>query len=230
MKTLVVLLVVLTICLPIYGENVGEILVYKVTMNCSIGAVFREPNSLDSGWQSASCTINAWMIYDVNLSTNYLNDAKMITYGKDPNGAKVYVNNIDLQKSDGWTYLPGVQKSARTYQPDMYVCAWWTESGVITSNPGVEVDYMQMQGQAKAIDIGLTNKLNVPVKLTGVAMLGYKDTESFVGSGSASATLDTTWTKQANNPGQLDGSFSNTVIAIETFLENNGKGYKGVSQ
>jgi hypothetical protein len=206
MKKLAMLLVVLALCLPSYGD----ILIYKVTI---AGRAISED---EDGASIGSGTIRGYEVVDVNVAdvnNPVIEDDALIVYGKDDDGDKLQVNveNV-IAEEDGYIQL------------EMEKAGHWAV--------GVEVESFTdavLIGKAKEIDIGFgkTEKRIVAKSLTGHGILWGDpiSEEGLIGSGKVTAELKTDWTKDAN---EEETAFDDVVAGIQDYLTD--KGYEDITE
>ncbi len=205
MKKLVMLLAVLALCIPAYGE----ILVYKTKAKI-LAYEYDDPEKLKE-------TYTGYMVLDVNLDDTggllEIEDKVDIWYWK---GSKYYLVDytfeldlwlLDLGSpwvvlSDFWSYL---------YIPIPPDEGYFGQIWAVTSGKGRETN------------IGNGEKRRI-AKSTKGHCLCEQDGESFLGSGTVSSRLSTKFTRIGNRANECDGDFEDTVDAITEYLE--GKGYE----
>lgn len=173
MKKLVMLLIVLAVCLPSYGE----ILIYKVA---TVAKVYE----VDSQ-EFVNAAVKSYIVIEVNdiNSLNVINDVE-IRYFKNAVGNKVQdtVNiNLDLSRE----VLAGKRFDA--------VIASYDEPGDITGT---------LLGKTAMAFVATGVKKSIPTKLEGQLLVdGTVQTLNIVGTAKMVATLKTDWTKTSNDFG-----------------------------
>jgi len=195
MKKLVMLLVVLALCVP----TNGYILVYKVTMNGT--EVRRETTDDTEGWLLQKTSGPGYLVLDVNdEDPNVLNDVKFVDYYTETEDHTKYrLYEIWTTYDEEFTYsiLPGLRPKGKNI----------VNMGLsLTSGRGFELGGVAL-GTVKSADIGTGSKVDVAMVLKGVCEWGYyeDDTLEDTGYGMLTLTLDTKWTKTANNPDETKG-------------------------
>jgi hypothetical protein len=195
MKKLVMLLVVLALCMPSYGY----ILVYKVTMNGT--EVRRETTDDTEGWLLQKTSGPGYLVLDVNdEDPNVLNDVKFVDYyteTEDHTKYRLYEIWTTYDEEFTHSILPGLPPKGKNI----------VNMGLsLTSGRGFELGGVAL-GTVKSADIGTGSKVDVAMVLKGVCEWGYyeDDTLEDTGYGMLTLTLDTKWTKTANNPDETKG-------------------------
>jgi hypothetical protein len=191
MKKLVMVLAVLALCVPTYGY----ILVYKVTMS---GTVAEWETDDTGGWLLHKASGVGYLVLDVDDDDpNALNDVQFIDYFTEDHDKlyNMWVTGEEFTQS----ILPGLPpkgKNIASINIDLS-----TESGTTLGG--------KLFGTVKSTDIGTGGKVDVATSLKGVfAWESYEDdTLNESGYGTLSLTLDSKWTKTANNPDGFDGDF-----------------------
>jgi hypothetical protein len=204
MKKLGILLVVLAICLPAYGY----ILVYKLTASGTSANFDNYPN----GWLLEKASGSGYLVLDVNdEDANVLNDVQYIDYYTDK------VDNKPTKLYDVWTtggdflqnILPGRPPKGKNITA-LNVDLWNGDSSLQLTG--------LLLGTNSLTDIGTLDdednktKVNVAKSLKGSweyisgENLGEpNETLEEHGTGTLSVTLDSKWTKTANNPDETKG-------------------------
>ena len=205
MKTLArmtVLLVVLGLCLPSYGE----ILVYKATQTMTSYTEVAEGE-----WDVMKETSKSYLVIDVNYTTNTFTQSASINYGRDPNGKFFEENALSLE-------LVRVTSDDRV--------RWVVLQEEIEPNEmAPSGSIYALAGLASDRNIGTGTKSEAAAKLKGS---GFEDRTNEglreLGLASVSATLYSAWTVRANGTGtgQLNQSFSDTLAFIEVYLTSKG--------
>jgi hypothetical protein len=171
MKKLTVLLIVLAVCLPGYGQ----ILIYKAA---TVAKVYEADSH-----EFVTAAIKSYIIIEVNdiNSLNVINSAE-IRYFKDAVGNKIQDTvaiNLDLSRDT----LAGKKNDA--------VIASYEEPGDIT---GI------LLGKTTQVFIATGQKRSIPIKLDGQLLIdGTVQSLNLVGTAKLTATLKTAWTKTAND-------------------------------
>ena len=195
MKKLAMLLVILALCVPSYGD----ILVYKVTIS---GKAI-----LEGAGEFAvikSITIKGYSVVDLDSEND-----ELIVYGKELDGDK-YQRNIGgvLEDLDWWNLEKEGQYAVATWVKDGQL----GELALIGTAKLIDIGY------------GKDNKEYAPSSMAGHGKV-WNDpiTDAIImGSGSVTATLDGSLTKTANQWGQ---DFEYTVNRVEQILNNQGYMY-----
>jgi hypothetical protein len=181
MKKLVMLLVVLALCMPAYGY----ILVYKLTMS----GTRADLETSDDTWLLKKDSGCAYLVLDVNdTNENALNGVQCVDYYTQGCN-KLY----EIETGGGnftQTILPGHPPKKNIVRVDID----------LTGTTGL------LLGTVSSTDIGtLTEddppihlKVDVATSLKGVCVNDTPDDR--IGYGTLSGTLDSKWTKTANNP------------------------------
>jgi hypothetical protein len=234
MKKLGILLVVLAICLPAYGY----ILVYKVTTSGTSADFYNDPN----GWLLDRATRTGYLVLDVDDSDpNILNDVQYIdyrTFRLDGSSIKLY----DIFTSNG-----NFSQTIMQGQPPRGKNIADLNADLVNGDSSIQLTGLLL-GNTANTDIGTLTaddppkkaKVNVATNPKGFCqfitgeLLG--DPNEFIngqGGGTISATLDSKWTKTANNPDDTKGfagdfsSFvapdSNSPQGLLNWLINTGK-------
>jgi hypothetical protein len=197
MKKLVMLLVVLALCMPSYGY----ILVYKLTMS---GTAARWETTDDTeGWLLGKDSGRGYLVLDVDEDDpNVLYDVQFISYWSEGNdkGYEIWTTG---EEEFTHSILPGLPpKGKNIVRMELS----------LTDEKGFEVGG-RVLGTVKSTDIGTLDedekkeKKDVATSLKGVcAWEDYEDdTLDDTGYGTVTLTLDTKWTKTANNPDETKG-------------------------
>jgi hypothetical protein len=194
MKKLVMLLVVLALCVP----TNGYILVYKVTMNCT--TVSRQTTDDTEGWLLGKDSRRGYLVLDVNdEDPNVLNDVKSVDYytgTEDHTKYKRYVLNT-YHEEFTYSILPGLPPKGKNI----------VNMGLFLIGERVfELGEVAL-GTAKSVDIGTGSKVEVAMVLKGVCAWGLyeDDTLEVTTYEMLTLTLNTKWTKRANNPDETKG-------------------------
>jgi len=193
MKKLVMLLVVLALCVP----TNGYILVYKVTMSGTAAGLETDGTE---GWLLHKESGQGYLVLDVNdEDPNVLNDVKFVTYYTETRDHTKYKGYEMWDAGEEFTHsilqgLPPKGKNIASINIDLS-----TESGTTLGG--------KLLGTVKSTDIGTGAKVDVAMVLKGVgAWESYEDdTLDSTGYGTLTLTLDTKWTKTANNPDETKG-------------------------
>lgn len=191
------------------GPSAGEILVYKLT-GSGTSASFEtdEPN----GWILEKDSRTAYLVLDVNKSDpNILNDVQYIDYHTDKDS-----NNRSIKRYEIWTagedftqnILPGQPQRGKIENIAALNVDLWDV------DPNSEVLTGLLLGTVSSTDIGTLNgdgkktKVDVATSLKGSyrhksgEYLGEpNETLDEQGAGTLLVTLDSKWTKTANDPG-----------------------------
>jgi hypothetical protein len=225
MKKLVMVLVVLALCVPTYGY----ILVYKVTMSGTVAGWKTTPD----GWLLSKASGRGYLVLDVDDDDpNVLNDVQFIDYYTEDHD-KLY-DMWDAGEEFTHSILPGRPPKGKNI-----VCV---DLNLVDS--GFELGG-RVLGTVKSTDIGTLDedekkeKVDVATSLKGVgAWESYEDdTLNESGYGTLSLTLDSKWTKTANNPDEekgFGGNFENFLApesdapqGLINWLESKGYGPAG---
>jgi hypothetical protein len=189
MKKLVMVLVVLALCVPTYGY----ILVYKVTMS---GTEAKLETDGTEGWLLQKESGVGYLVLDVDDDDpNVLYDVQFIDYFTEDHDKlyNMWVTGEEFTHS----ILPGLPpkgKNIASINIDLSA-----ESGTTLGG--------KLFGTVKSTDIGTGGKVDVATSLKGVfAWESYEDdTLAESGYGTVSLTLDSKWTKTANNEDEEKG-------------------------
>jgi len=201
MKTLaklVMVLAVLALCLPAYGD----VLVYKI----SIKASGFDINAGEAGKVKARgylvVDFDLTVLADMQSGDSEELDAELVLYGKE-GGYKwrktVVVDTFDI------TFVEVGNRSKPHTVAEMEVDV---REGTVVAI---------LAGPDKSTDIGLSRKYYVPAGLKGSALVSG---DSYMGSGKISVKLDSTATKDANL--YLGGDSDDTVEGLEDYLQDKG--------
>jgi len=190
------LLAVLVLCMPSYGY----ILVYKMTMSGT--KAMWETTDDTEGWLLQKASGVGYLVLDVDEDDpSVLYNVQYVDYRtetwEDHTKHKVYemwTTGVEFTQS----ILPGLppKKDIASINVDLS-----TESG--TTSGG------KLLGTVKSTDIGTGEKKDVATSLKGAcAWESYEDdTLNESGYGTLSLTLDSKWTKTANNPDEEKGFY-----------------------
>jgi len=197
MKKLAMLLLVLALCLPSYGD----ILVYKVSIagkvigNTGEDAIFSNQN------------LKGYMVIDIDTTDpdNEADESALIVYGK-VDGEKVQINLGDLLD---YYYMDAMAKA------DTYAVFAGLYSSIDGGGDLVDVSAVLI-GKATLTNIGFEDQRIVAKSLAGNFLLWsdpFGDLDlSIEGSGKIKADLQSNWTK-AYNAGEVD--FADAVADIQ---------------
>jgi hypothetical protein len=199
MKKLVMLLVVLALCVPTYGY----ILVYKLTMSGMV--VDRETIDDTEGYLLGKASGRDYLVLDVNdEDPNVLYDVRFVPYYTYTEDHTKYKGYIMWTPGEEFTcsILPGLPpKGKNIVRMELS----------LTGEEGFEVGW-RLLGTVKSADIGTLDedekkeKKDVATSLKGVKWEHYEnDNLADIGYWTLSLTLDTKWTKTANNPDETKG-------------------------
>ena len=193
MKKLAMLLFVLALCLPSYGD----ILVYKVSI-ASKAIVIDEDVAYIGGE-----TTKGYLVVDVdftNAEEPDIDSSALVLYGKDLDGFKRQVNMGDMTHTYNQDPMEKVGKN-------------WAV-GVWASR---EIGEMVVIGKATWRDIGFgkLEKRIVATSLTGHGIWRYDPIKGIplMSSGTVKADLQSNWTKAYNEDGGTD--FDDVVADIQ---------------
>jgi hypothetical protein len=228
MKKLVLLLIVLAICLPSFGQ----IFVYKVTTKAK-GAGSEDGST---PWTFEGGTARAYLI--VEADGEEILNAMFIPYGKNYDGEKVYVEDSVINpdgfgltiyggdKHDVW----GIDMLSTTVDDTVTSAI----SNAVAEIDNLDVQYGRVVGKTSKTRYGPTSDYTgeIAKSLKGCVILSSVDPQEgapeFFGTAQVKAALNSKFTKNANDPDVGDGDFEAAVIAVEDYLY--GKHYTGVSQ
>lgn len=179
---LVVLVVVLSVCVPSYGY----FLLYNVSASVK-GVNNSTPASI--AWKG-------YLVLDINDSSDDLDDANLIIYGKNSSKAKVYVV---LNESDSNGFIDTDLWS----QGNFAVFNFWSYG-----NPSSPFDFEGLvlgKGAYKDIGLGVSTKKWVASSMKGTTMVWegmlLDADDDIAGTGTVSASLYTVATKAINTYG-----------------------------
>ena len=209
MKKLAMLLLVLALCLPSYGD----ILVYRVHVAAKAIDSTGDDAILSSG------SIRGYLVIDIDTTDPEADPeaGALILYGKDGNGDKVQINEGDLI----WDYSLYAMAKADTYAvfAELY--------GSIDDGDLVDTDAVLI-GKTVLTNIGFgaADKRPVPMFMKGNVLLWSDpfDVLDIGGSGVVQASLHLSWTK-AYNAGE-GTAFDDVVIDI---MEEKLAGYDDIT-
>jgi hypothetical protein len=203
---LLMLLTILAICMPAYGQDGSAILIYAKTMKC-----FEAYEIGDDIWELFSDTYKGFLVLDVfflNGEIDGINSAVQIDYWKDDEGKWYSTNFYDLDyekiEFDGEV--------------------WWVleELNIETGPDGVEV--MILNGQARNINAGLGRdaKLEAPPMLQG-SIIEFFPAEPYKLVCCESLKILSCWTRRANDPDKGDRDIKYAIYNIVVqWLERRG--------
>jgi hypothetical protein len=208
MKRLMLVLVFMAVLsATCYGvSGTPGILVYKMTANFNPWIDYYDGNTADVyPWNEVGYLV--LNLSDVNAGT-LASDPNVIRYGSYRVAGGVYK----------WYYSFIADESSDSL--DIFTIEGTTNIGAyyyIQWNDGYDQGYSSVYGKCKKVDIGIgpKEKPNVPQSLKGIIERWGDD--DYDGFGNVTITLDSKWTKTANDPCDAKGFDGN----IETFLDPN---------
>lgn len=218
----VTFLVVLTFCLPTYGE----ILVYKYSHNFT---EFELADADDSQWDVHTCRNRGFFIIDVNCLDGTVQNGKvkasaLILYGSDNSGKWLEIR--DFQSMQVVRFAYGQRGKVK-----------WLFIDDDSDVDDLDADGILMaEGQARYTDIGLGkyDKREVAMSLRGYTMANETKgqggiaavQEGDIENGKVSLRYDSRWTKKANAVDLFNQDFEAVLFdeenGIIAYLEGRG--------
>jgi hypothetical protein len=206
MKKLGILLVVLAMCLPAYGY----ILVYKVTISVTMASFENEPND-PNGWLLEKGSGCGYLVLDVNdEDTNVLNDVQYIDYYIDKDGGKTYKLYEIWEPGEDFarTILPGRPpkgKNITALNIDLWNGSSFQLTGLLLgTNSLTDIGTLDNEDKKTKVDVATSLKGSCWV-ISGENLGEPNETLDSQGTGTFTLTLDSKWTKTANNIDETKG-------------------------
>jgi len=206
MRTLVkflMLLVVLAVSLPAYGQGDMAVLVYKKTLNCW-DAWEGDPNDWDVEDEKTKGFLILEVLYNPDGTISEVLNAAQIEYGKDDEGKWYEEHGHDF---DVFRVVDG-----RSVE-------WML---VETNTDDDEGELMMLRGRVRNKKIGIEDASGVATKLAGNRVGFWTDGDDDIILCSLSLRLHTAWTKCFNEDGF---DIEDAMNEIEDWLENKGYVY-----
>ncbi|MGA2173122.1 MAG: hypothetical protein ABSG82_08990 [Sedimentisphaerales bacterium] len=209
MKKLLVLVSVAAMCLPSYGD----ILVYKTTCNFNTRIDFTDADKTTASGVSAE-KLNGYIVLDIDTDTGELNSNPAVIFygGKGTNMWRVEIPPSAINVS---SYLFDIGSSATSNEGILLYIGWENQGNAGSAD-------ISLYGKlANNVAIGRTDNAKVTISQTLKGNIKtWDDIVSFYDAfGSINVTLDTKYTKNANQAG---ASSDDTITAIATDLEHKG--------
>ena len=202
---LLMLLAILAICTPVYGQGDNAILIYAKTMRC-----FEAYEVGDDIWEVFNGMYKGFLVLDVffdNGEIDGINHAFQIDYWRDDEGKWYLMEFYDLD-------YERIEFDGKV---------WWVleELDIETGPDGVQV--MLLNGQTKNIGVGIGRnvKFEIPHILQG-SIIEFFPTEPYKLVCCESLKLLSRWTRQANDPNRGDRDIKRAVQQIREWLERRG--------
>jgi hypothetical protein len=199
MTKMVMLLVLLGLCVPSYGD----ILVYKLSAKCTF-FVFE-----DGEWQVTSPTLKGYHVIDLNYDTHTIDQSHEFIYWKDAEGKKFTSNILNLR-------LIPVEYGTKTQWAIME-----TDRDVV----GEEViggHILVLTGSVRERNIGTGVNRKVAATVSGYDVGGTQGED--IEKGAVSLTFYPAWTYWANGDDDDEGNqdFDATVQMITDYFIDRG--------
>ena len=218
----VILLVVLTFCLP----TCGEVLVYKYSHNFSD---FELKDADNSQWDVQKCKSKGFFVVDVNYPNGTIQNGKvkasaLILYGKNDNGKWLEVRDFRSLQIVRLTY--GLKNKVK-----------WLFIDDDSDVDDLDADgILVVEGEARYTNIGfgISDKREIAMGLKGYAMANETKSgggiaaaqEGNIKNGNVSLRYDSKWTKKANAADAFNQNFEaalfDEVNGIIASLESKG--------
>jgi hypothetical protein len=205
MAKMTVLLIVLGLCLPSYGE----ILVYKIT---SKGNEFKQR---EAGWDARNQPETSYIVLNVNYDDYTITQAEVMNYWKDRDGKWFDRGSVELE-------LVRV-----TYGNKVQWVIMAKETDLNEAQELVGAGFVMLVGAARNRNIGTENAREVASSLSGYSLWDRIEEDGWrrIEMPKDSVTLHASWTSWANaddeNKGHQD--FTATTGMIANYLI--AKGY-----
>jgi hypothetical protein len=217
MKKLVMLLIVLAMCWPCYGE----VLVYKTKHKA---AIFSFNSWVDNYGSYQEGKTNGFLLLDVDIDSgriSLINSAWWISFSISSGGKGM--TSLELEDLEAFYGRSG----AKTY---MTISSFWCFDSIYDSYDSNEYyvfgDTFVVGGVVKGTSLIKGGaKVSIPVTLNGSC---YTDelvaNKRALGMATISAGLDKKWTARANDLNDLGGedAIYNTFLAIHDYLVDKG--------
>lgn len=218
MKRLLMVLFVLALCIPSYGE----VLVYKYSDSINFlnlvdivePADENDPNIYK--WDVLiKDRIKGYLVVDVNYNDFLIEDAALITYWSNKGSATTgnpkgkYQDTIDLDTLE----LVRITKN-----PNKAYGWVFSDTQNLDDEPGI----LMLFGKARIYDIGLGEKKEIAKSMKGYILGDTTDAGDEIGElqlGTVAARFDKKWTKKANTDtaeGGFGGDFEDFINSLET--------------
>lgn len=197
MKKLILLLVLVALCVPAYGD----ILIYKVSIKVQGIA---ENGSAEMG----KASLKGYLVLDVvDFSTSpiMIVDDTLLVYGKDNIGDKIYNSTNTGLWIDGFV----IDSKSAVFA---YMNAWGADLSATGKSKMTDIGTLQDEVIAKSLKGALTTN-------PGGMSDPLDPVTSLYGSGKVSAKLDSKYTKEANEDTL---TLANVVLEIEDYLLDKG--------